>query len=260
MKENKDVIIVLSPHFDDAALPLGGMLSQSTSTKITVTFFTNTSSSTLLTHWDKISGFESNRQAVLSRMRENISSMSFLGTQTIDAGFLDMQYRNSDGYIAESDAKLESDIYDFIDSILSKQDTNSHISVYGPAYFGETITHPDHFLVNKVLVDIFLSKKYPNISFYMYEDQPYAAIYDKSTTTPIIKTLEERYPNLTFDEKDIMLNKLNIRRKLQSIGDYRSQMKAFKNVGENVSSLVYFYAEKRCVHSPCEVVYLLGLK
>jgi LmbE family N-acetylglucosaminyl deacetylase len=241
--------IVLSPHFDDASLPLGGMLAQSTNRKVVVTIFSGKPTKSKVTLWDTMSGFFSSNKAMDSRNKENESALSVLGALIINLGFIDYQYKEN-----IDPAKKRESIKSEIVRVLDNESKEASASVYFPAFFGEKITHKDHALVHNITLDIIKSNTYPNIVWYMYEDLPYAMKFLRDNKISIKEYLETLYSDLVFNEVDIHLSDKELNQKLASIGSYSSQIRAFHFMGYTLKRVMNF-TKQRCVHGACERVY-----
>lgn len=107
-KYSPKTLIVLSPHFDDAALSAGGNLSKFDGTKYIVTFFSTPATTTqYLTHWDEMCGFKKSTDAKEIREQENVNAANILGAEIINLNYVDNQY----------EIRSPSDISDLIEAI-----------------------------------------------------------------------------------------------------------------------------------------------
>lgn len=252
--EKESLNIILSPHFDDAVLSLGGHLATKNESSIVVTFFGGKPGEKASTHWDKISGFKDSDEAIENRRFENRVALRLIGARFINFNYLDSQYRKQD-----NELEIKSNIQNDISSLLEKY-KNRKINVFGPADFGNKITHKDH----KILHDAFVAsaKSYPrkeNVNFYIYEDFPYILRFQNESTVSLKKHLEE-IDSLSLSEKSLEMSTSTFLGKIKSIETYNSQEKAFANLGENIVSEVKSFNGIRCKHSGlqfCETVYLI---
>jgi hypothetical protein len=89
-------LLVLSPHFDDGVLSLGGLLASYPERATAVSFFTTHAGEPLKTRWDRISGFADSREATERRNVENEAALQSLGVAGQNFTYEDAQYRNTD--------------------------------------------------------------------------------------------------------------------------------------------------------------------
>jgi LmbE family N-acetylglucosaminyl deacetylase len=246
--------IILSPHFDDAALPIGGMLAQSIDRKVVVTVFSGKPDKGRITLWDTISGFFSSNKAIDTREKENNNSLKILNAESVSLGFVDYQYKVK----LDVDKKKES-IKLEIKKILDRESKDHKISVYFPAYFGPSITHKDHLLLHDVALGIVKSDEFKKISWYMYEDLPYTMNFLYKNKITLKKFLENEHVDFDFEEISINLSKDNLDKKAESIGLYTSQIRAFHFMGYSLKRIMDF-TKKRCDGKACEKVYRVEKK
>ena len=250
--------IILSPHFDDGVFSLGGLMAQIEEKPdkriIVATFFTKKPTIAMHTEWDKISGFSDSNQAVKERTKENERALTPFNAIIKNYDYPDFQYRKKD-----QNKEIENKIRNNIESIL-EENINKEIFIYGPATFGQQITHPDHQIVHDALMDVAKEKTYTNIHFFIYEDYPYIRRFNNEGKISLNAYLN-KIENLTFEEKPITLNNENLTRKIDSVKMYKSQIKAFNSLGDDILFFYTFY-KNRCENiTPkpyaCEVVYLV---
>lgn len=250
------VLIVLSPHFDDGILSVGGIISDFRGPKYIVTFFsTPTTTLQYLTPWDKMSGFDESYDARDARLEENDLAAQIVGTKVIDENYTDRQYGER---TASTSFLIQNDIAKDVEQIINSMGSTSVI-VLGPSYFGDKVTHPDHLLVSKALALIVRNKKYQNVHFYFYEDLPY--VYKRFTNGKIEldKVLTNFYPGLKIKKKEVYISQKSFNLKILGIKSYTSQMKAFRFLKENLVENIINFDRKRCskvlISNPCEVIY-----
>lgn len=241
--------IILSPHLDDAALPVGGLLAKTKNEKLVVSFFTGTPDPVQVTPWDTQSGFANSTDAMLARIKENDTAMSILGATNISLNFLDFQYR-----ALGDTAQLQTEIQSRIEDILREEGDEGALNVYFPAFFGETATHPDHILVHNAVLAIITAKEFPQVSWYMYEDMPYTMKYEAQKNPPLQKFLQEQNPDFSITQKNILLPKDAFKAKMKSIQAYTSQLSAFAKDTEPLSKIKKFIST-HCGKKACEKVY-----
>lgn len=258
-KQLPPIVLILSPHFDDAVLSQGGLIATSQTPVIVATFFGGKPTTATRGGWDRLSGFQNGEEAVATRTAENALALEKIGAHLLNLKYLDFQYQyerdqRSEDIIRKS---MEKDI----DIILENLKSSGKISIYGPSEFGQNITHPDHKLLHEAFVEIV--RKYfdrKNLNFFFYEDFPYVAQYMTSTTTPLKNFLETKNPSFTLREKVDRISKRAIEKKTESIKAYDSQDKAFGALGDNIADETKTFNKTRCQKTQpawyaCEAVY-----
>lgn len=251
--KNTDTVIIFSPHYDDAVLSLGGLLSVRNSNTTVITFFTGAPEPKVMGDWDKISGFEDSTSALISRKNENLVALKS-SVQKIDLGYVDSQYRKS----TENIEDLELNITKDIQNIITSYGTTTKLVVYGPAIFSEDINNPDHKIVHEAFVQAIQDFPQSNVTFRFYEDFPYIERFNKESVISVKKNIENETGFLVKEEK-IMLRASDVNSKVGAIGKYTSQVKAFSAQGIDILKQAEQYTSKRCIvggsPKPCEVAY-----
>lgn len=246
--------LILSPHFDDGVLSLGGLIAKQKNQILVTTFFTKRPTVVEHTNWDKISGFSNSDEAMFARIKENEEALIPLGAEIKNYDYPDFQYRSKNEDI-EIKKEISKNISDIIDTYLNRE-----IFIYGPATFGSQITHPDHQIVHDALMDVWKKTKKTNVHFAIYEDFPYVENFALSNQGDLNTYLEQK-EGVKFSESLIELNKVELSEKINTIDKYKSQVKAFMSFGENLGMLDKQFFQKRCkILSPlmygCEVVHI----
>ena len=241
--------IVLSAHYDDAVLSLGGFLANQKNTALVATFFTENASTTSETQWDKISGFGSSAESFVKRSAENSNALHLLGTQKVDYSYVDFQYRTVD-----QSTKIVKELTESIKSLIEKNKTFD-LKVYGPAFFGDVITHPDHKLLHQAFIAV--AKSYvnnPQVSFFMYEDFPYIQTFNKNNNFDL-KLFIEKNEKVSLTSTPLNLLSADVLLKEKAIAQYKSQMQAFSYLHENILSENKSFTSTRCGKVACEMTY-----
>ncbi|MEI8174489.1 MAG: PIG-L family deacetylase [bacterium] len=250
----KPFFIILSPHFDDGVLSLGGLIVKQKNDLLVATFFTKKPIKIAHTNWDKISGFSDSNEAIFARTKENMNTLTTFNTIIKNYNYLDYQYRekNKD---KEVTANISNDIKTLIKTYQDRE-----LFIYGPATFGKKITHPDHQIVHDAFMNILKkNEKSKNLHFFIYEDFPYIQkfnMYNKNN----FNTYLEKEENIKFEESPIELDKSILFEKIGAIYKYTSQVKAFMSFGDNIRILANKFFKERCkILSPeayaCEVIH-----
>ena len=115
--------MILSPHFDDAAISLGGLLAKEGAESVVATFFTGTPKPSLSRPWDLASGFADSSAAMQERVRENTLSLGSLrvpDAAIINYAYLDNQYREIPTYTGPGEAEIVSAIAKDIKKLLAR--------------------------------------------------------------------------------------------------------------------------------------------
>lgn len=253
----KNTLIVLSPHFDDAVLSVGGIISEFNGPKYIVTFFTTpTATAEYLTRWDELSGFEKSTDARKIRENENVNAANMLGARVINKGYVDNQYEKRSASDNESIRKrITKDIEQIVGST-----NNANVTVIGPSYFGDKITHADHLLVSNAFVQAIKNKCYANADFYFYEDLPYTYLRFKDEEITLDRILTDYYGGLRLDKNEIFISEQSFDSKRKEIEAYPSQVKAFHRLGKEIIEDITNFGMSRCPQvplspKPCEVIY-----
>lgn len=202
-----DPLIVLSPHFDDAALSCGQLMAGRPDV-VVVTAFTGTPNRTrMLTSYDKDCGFHSAGQAMLARRLEDRAAMDVMeAAPGVHLGLLDNQYDPGKGWtdtieaIAEGVAKA---IYEFEPQV-----------VVGPV----GIAHPDHLLC-AAATRLLAGDAYTDLDWWLYEDLPSRVLYPDETHDRL-EAWREFFPHMTLG----FLGTGGRARKAEAIECYRSQL------------------------------------
>ena len=254
-----DIAIILSSHFDDGALSMGGFMAARKNPVIVITFFAGKPANSIRGGWDTLSGFRNSDEAIATRTEENSKALKQLGTYPINLNYPDFQYRYDRTPVAEK--QILQSIKKDIGTILDNFSGSKNVSIYGPAEFGPNITHSDHKLLHDAFSAIAREKiDRKNLRFFYYEDFPYVREYRASITTPLIKFLKQTNHDLTLREVFIPIDPNALGKKVKSIETYASQEKAFGTFGENIAKEAGTFTETRCqgntaVKNPCEAVY-----
>lgn len=249
----KPLVIVLSPHFDDGVLSLGGLMSKREHELLVMTFFTQRPTIVLHTNWDRISGFSNSDEAIFARTKENENALLPFNTIIKNFDYPDFQYRKEN-----QDKEIRNGIVKDIESIITVY-KDREIFIYGPGIFGEKITHPDHKLVHDAFVDFSGMNKKTNLHFFVYEDFPYIRQFMSKNLGNFNDYLTKQ-ENIMFKEKTIELSKSELYEKISSIQTYKSQIKAFLSLGDDLGVIADKFFQQRCktiqpMFYACEVIH-----
>lgn len=196
-------ILVISPHFDDAVLSAGQFLTERPDADI-VTVFGGLplTPDNVLTPYDEKCGFDSARNAVGARVRENDQALALLMANPINLEFPDSQYENAHANIAYVD-----DIRRELQEIL---DSKRYEFIMAPVGLG----HPDHIKVTEAV-----TKLKTDLPIYLWEDLPLRVV-EPELVQPRLNIL-----GLTFDKLwQTTTTNDKIAKKIRSMNCYRSQL------------------------------------
>ena len=160
--------IILSPHFDDAALSLGGFIATAPERVVIVTVFAGSPAEGVAGRWDRGSGFTTGSQAMHVRARENQAALAALGVPSsgiLDLDFLDQQYRRKDEAAITG---LQTAIAETVRRIAGCH--GGAVDVFSPI----SPWHPDHRLVTDTVISLWKARDLPGAEVLLYQDQPYA--------------------------------------------------------------------------------------
>jgi LmbE family N-acetylglucosaminyl deacetylase len=163
--------LILSPHFDDAVLSLGGLIATAPERAVVVTIFAGTPAENISGRWDRRSGFASAAAAMRARTEENERALAVLGVAPdaiCNLGHLDSQYRVQRQSDRVAIAGLRSAIAADIRRLVS--DHGGAVNLFAPA----SAWHPDHRIVGDAVFDVYRMDDRPAAGVFLYQDQPYA--------------------------------------------------------------------------------------
>jgi len=248
--------ILLSPHFDDAVLSLGGLLAKEGPSSTVVTFFGGRPEQSQITPWDLASGFLNSNQAHDARVRENDKALKLLSVsenQIVNLEHLDQQYR-ADLLGRSDDEELSKLLLQNLLSLLESHG-NQELSLYAPALE----MHKDHFLIKHVLLQAIPYLKDKPIQFFLYQDLPYAyTIPEEKLQKNVITDI------VTTELVPIPLSREQIEKKIEAIKLYKSQispLELFK--GKDLPSRIRDFSSLRARQfgtdtEYCEVLYKIA--
>ena len=262
--------IILSPHFDDAVLSLGGLLAREGRGTLVATFFTGMPRTPLTTRWDTKCGFSDSTCAMLERAEEDKRSLHSFGV-TDDRirtyTHLEAEYRRGGGEPSITEPELTEALKNEIHALL-REFASGPLNVFAPGFE----SHTDHALVKKAALAV--AKTLPResmVQFYCYQDVPYAfkildrdlfcRIRDAVMHRDISSLLEHSVTHGAFavTPHTIPLTEADMGKKLAGVAFYASQI---PHLGEQfLEKLERFSAVQAHFLSPpdpyCEVTYAL---
>lgn len=204
-------IIVISPHFDDAALSTWTILNDS-SKKSKIKLLTICGGipqlKTKISSADYKCGFSSATQAAIERIKEDIDFCYKKDIEYVHLDELDNPYTGK---------KNLKQLISKLNVYIQKNDI-----VYAPLGIGN---HPDHIITRDAIINIFLKK---NIYLFLYFDYPYASLFD---FTKIHRDTFDfsNYSLKIAVVKKIHLNESKLSQKINDLEIYRSQIKMLES-------------------------------
>jgi hypothetical protein len=247
--DQASVTIVLSPHFGDAALSLGGLMAEDSREQVIATFFTGAPALATTTEWDADSGFADSSAAVAAGTAENATAATLLGATVKNYDYVEAQYGHG-----ESDTELESDIAQDIQALIASFNGKS-VYVYGPSIFTPDTTDPDQAILYDAFVDVATDYPTTAVHFFFYEDYPYINDFNGASTQSVEQT-DENDSQLLLDRVDTPLTKSDVIKKAKAINDYPSLVEGFSKMNVDVVQSDEQYTNSRCgAGSACEATY-----
>lgn len=249
--------IILSPHFDDAVLSLGGLLAREGRDTLVATFFAGTPAVPLVRAWDKKCWFADSTQAMRERTEENRKSLRFFGLsddRIRNYEHLDVQYRFASGNPETPEPELEDMVKKEINSLL-QEFTSDSVKVFMPGF----AVHPDHALMKNAALVVARESTVP---FFLYQDLPYAWQILEMERKPREYSLLERSVTrgmFAVTPHAIPLTEADMEKKLAGVALYASQI---PHLGtqflEKLERLSATQARSLSLPDPyCEVTYAL---
>jgi LmbE family N-acetylglucosaminyl deacetylase len=196
-------ILVISPHFDDAVLSAGQFIADRPDADV-VTVFAGLplTPDNVLTPYDEKCGFESARDAVGERTRENDNALALLNAVPINLDFPDSQY----------DTGLANSVHvdHIVEALQNIVDENHYEFIMAPL----GLSHPDHIKVTDAVIR--LKTKCP---IYLWEDMP-VRVVDPLVVIPrlaLFGLTPNKFWNTGITDK-------NMAKKIRALTCYKSQI------------------------------------
>ena len=212
--------IILSPHFDDAVLSLGGFIATAPERAVIVTVFAGTPAEGIAGRWDRWSGFKSAAEAMRARALENEAALAVLGVPPngiLNLGFLDRQYRPHE----TASPALEPVIAETVRRLAVRP--GGPIDVFCPI----SPWHPDHRAVTDAVVALRKARELQGAAVLLYQDQPYAYLeLRRRTLAPLRLVSFSTMGNargVSAQPHSLEFDDMAAAKKRQAIGRYKSQ-------------------------------------
>ena len=155
-------IVVVSPHFDDAAMGAGLLLlrhaSTSRTTVITVLGGRPPAYPDPPTPWDALGGFQAGDDVVAVRQEEDRAAMAVLGAEPVWLDFPDHQY------LAKRDRPRPEQVAPALEQAILDAGATSVFAPMG-------IANPDHVMTHEAAMIV--RDRHPDLAWFCYEDHGY---------------------------------------------------------------------------------------
>lgn len=160
-----DPLLVVSPHFDDAALSVGQLMAGRPDCAVVTIFGGTPARKRMLTTYDRDSGFTSAAAAMVRRRVEDRAALALLDARPYPLGFVDHQYDPDRDFIAIRDAL-----------VATVREIRPRVAI-GPL----GLAHPDHEAARHAFW--MLLSENPKLEAWVYEDLPSRVLYPE--TVPV---------------------------------------------------------------------------
>lgn len=211
-------LFVVSPHFDDAVLSCGLLLSANPSA-IVCTVFAAPPRQNMTTEWDQKSGFKDAFEAMQARQHEDAAALEMLGAEPVHLHFCDAQYGQT---------PLLDELAEALHHTLRAHNPDKVIIPLG-------LFHSDHTLVSDACLQLVTQMR--DTVFHAYEDVPYRRM-DQTVPRRIEELTKRGYMFSPADDLPATVSQSfsHEQMKREAIGAYTSQLRAF---GQGAHATLY---------------------
>lgn len=154
------MLIVVSPHLDDAVLSLWSLLTENPGSTVVTTFAGVPEAGRPLAAWDRRCGYSDPAEASQRRRAADVEALARCGATAVHLDHLDVAYRSTPP--AETQRTLTRELRE-----LFAQASAVHL----PVGLG---LHPDHRLVGRAAL---AAVDRSRTDLHVYADQPYASVW-----------------------------------------------------------------------------------
>jgi LmbE family N-acetylglucosaminyl deacetylase len=152
-------IVVVSPHFDDAAMGAGHLLaSYQDTTVVTVLGGRPPAYPAEPSEWDALGGFVAGDDIVALRRQEDVAAMAVLESDYRWLDFSDHQY------LEPADRPTPADVAPVLGETISSLDPTA-------VFFPMGLANPDHVMVHEACLEVVAAQ--PERTWFCYEDHGY---------------------------------------------------------------------------------------
>jgi LmbE family N-acetylglucosaminyl deacetylase len=169
LMEGQQTMLVISAHFDDAVLSVGGLLQGHPGATV-LTIFGGCPKAGIPAHpWDRPTGAAMARDAVEARSREDLAALGQLGASQRRLRFLDLPYRHDAG-IHEDEDRTGPLMDELVADVTQVVEALQPVSILVP--LGAADWHPNHHEASEAALAVSLS--WARAETIIYTDLPYA--------------------------------------------------------------------------------------
>lgn len=243
--------LILSPHYDDAVLSLGGLLAKEGKHSTVLTFFGGKPSKSRLHLWDLLCGFLNSDDAIRERIKENDKALESLNVPKENIVNLPLLGRSYRMWFGSSDEKLKAvmlaELLKFIRTHHSEE-----LNIFAPAFE----VHKDHRLLKAVLLSAIPLLEKEGIKFFLYQDLPYSYVLPSKKLEPDRVSKKSSLGVVT-----VPLSETDISAKVTAIEAYKSQLGPLESLsGKGLTSKIKKFASEQASKFGvptgfCEVLY-----
>ena len=240
------VNLILSPHFDDAVLSVGGLLAREGPNSVVASFFGGAPATPVLTEWDARAGFRDSSEATAARVLENQKALRFLGVAQKNIRnycYLNRDYRGAPDLGAGRD-ELQESLARSISELLDEY-SESQVRVFAPGL----AMHPDHELVKQALLQVLNELPRRGVEYFLFQDLPYAYRFlNENAWNRTLLDQEIHSDRLALEAQLIVLSEGDIERKGRAGALYLSQIPPLEAMGENLIAEIKLYSVLQMQH------------
>ena len=241
-RTSKKLCIFISPHFDDAVLSCGGLmskLSKKNTQLLSITVFTSepadkkslsTIAKSFHDAWDSGENPYTIRKKEEKKVLDKLNS-SYKWLEKLDVIYRFADVKIKDGILNPGISPEEDPIFsEIFDEILEIIKASPDCYIFAPLGIGN---HPDHLVVNLAIRSI--KNLHPELNLFFYEDFPYAITGD-----PKKKLAEYGYKprSKSIDICDSLQNRVEL------IKIYESQLDNVFEGSKNIDEIIRDYTER----------------
>lgn len=196
-------MLVISPHLDDAVLSAGQVIGSWPGATV-ATVCAGAPADDRLTEYDRNSGFESARQAMVIRRNEDRDALHSLGALGFYCNLLDDQYGGS----------TVDEIERALSAVLEAVQPTVVVAPLG-------LVHPDHIKVAEACRNLAITygESWSGAHWWVYEDQPSRVLYPE-TVEPALS----RWREVGLELKLGFIGTVDLSRKEEAVRCYASQL------------------------------------
>lgn len=199
-----DPMVVVSTHLDDGCLSAGQAISGWPGATV-LTVCTHAPEEPMSTDYDQRSGFSTAREACYCRRMEDRAACAVLGASPVHLGMVDGQYGTP---------LVVGELVNRIAGVVGEVQPRVIVAPLG-------LMHPDHEAVAEACRVLIFQRSFPDVEWWVYEDQPSRVLYPES----VPKAIENDWWNgagipLSLD----FFGTSDLDRKEKAVRCYRSQL------------------------------------